>query len=184
MSAPEQPESPGTEVDASAPLASPRHRRVIEQERARQAWDDVREAKTRFEPRNEGERKKAEQAQDRYRSQALGLNAMIQINGLGQTLAFLMAKGKVDERQGSANQGIEEPGKAADALLFWHLSDWVGEQVKAGQEGLLHWITHKASVDDYRRATVECMAFGVWLRRFAEAELKKSDDAAEQRGNE
>lgn len=171
MSAPGQPA-------AAEQQESPRHRRVIEQERARQAWDDVREAKTRF------EQKKAEQ--DRYRSQALGLNAMIQINGLGQTLAFLMAKGNVNEDQPrQINQETGKPNNPADpdAMLFWHLSDWVGGQMKTGAEVLLHWITHTASVDQYRRATVECMAFGVWLRRFAEAELKKLDNAAEQRGN-
>jgi CRISPR-associated protein Cmr5 len=28
---------------------------------------------------------------------------------------------------------------------------------------------------DYRRATTECLAFGAWLRRFAEAELEEPE---------
>ncbi len=41
--------------------------------------------------------------------------------------------------------------------------------------GFLDWITSTASSTDYRRATTECLAFGNWLRRFAEAELKEPD---------
>jgi CRISPR-associated protein Cmr5 len=32
---------------------------------------------------------------------------------------------------------------------------------------------------DYRRATTECIAFGTWLRRFAEAELKALEGEGE-----
>lgn len=43
-----------------------------------------------------------------------------------------------------------------------------------GYDGILTWLICKATRDDYRRATTECLAFGLWLRRFAEAELQSS----------
>jgi CRISPR-associated protein Cmr5 len=48
--------------------------------------------------------------------------------------------------------------------------------MKKGYDGLLHWITDpETSSDDYRRATTECLAFGAWLRRFAEGELEEPE---------
>jgi CRISPR-associated protein Cmr5 len=151
-----------------------KHRhRMIEQERAQQAWRNVREAKENLTD------------QERYRSQAVGLHAMIQMNGLGQTLAFLKAKGKVDEEKGrrrdtETDQPINPDDP--DAMLFWHLSDWVGKCLGCGQSGLLSWIAESASTEEYRRATVECLAFGLWLRRFAEAELRTSNRGTTRRG--
>jgi CRISPR type III-B/RAMP module-associated protein Cmr5 len=142
-------------------------RQNIEQERGRIAWQDVREVKAQDVA-----------ARKEYRSIARGLNSMIQINGLGQTLAFLNAKGKGD------------PTKP-HSLLAKHLTEWMrsvsGEEedhhphfaasnraVLEGNDGLLGWITHpETSSADYRRATTECLAFGGWLRRFAEAELEE-----------
>jgi len=43
-----------------------------------------------------------------------------------------------------------------------------------GYDGILTWLICKATRDQYRRATTECLAFGLWLRRFAEAELQSS----------
>ncbi len=129
-------------------------RRLIEQERGLCAWRHVTEAKERL-----GEKQKE------YRSLARGLNAMIQMNGLGQTLAFLKAKGK----EGQNGQATQTP----HGLLYQHLSSWVGEQMGTRGKSLLDWIVDaETSREEYRRATVECMAFGIWLRRFAEAELK------------
>jgi len=49
--------------------------------------------------------------------------------------------------------------------------------VPQGYDGLLRWIMHEARSVDYRRVTTECLAFGAWLRRFAEAELKAPENA-------
>ena len=47
-----------------------------------------------------------------------------------------------------------------------------------GRKGLLDWVTHEDTTSaDYRRATTECLAFGAWLRRFAEAELEEGENA-------
>jgi CRISPR-associated protein Cmr5 len=109
--------------------------------------------------------------QKEYRSLARGLNPMIQINGLGQALGFLKAKGKND-----ANK--------AHFLLLSHLSEWMRDPnhfsatnttvLNEGQDGLLKWVVDSdTSSADYRRATAECLAFGNWLSRFAEAELEE-----------
>jgi len=134
-------------------------RQAIEQERGRQAWKNVREIKDEH-----------KDIESEYRSLARGLNAMIQINGLGQTLGFFKAKGK-----GESNK--------AHYLLLKHLTEWMRDSkhfkttnsqvMNSGDDGLLKWITDEAtSSADYRRATNECLAFGTWLRRFAEAELE------------
>jgi CRISPR-associated protein Cmr5 len=142
-------------------------RQNIEQERGRQSWEDVREIKG----------KKNDTLEKEYRSLARGLNAMIQINGLGQTLGFLKAKGKGDASK-------------AHYLLLKHLTGWMRnpkhfaatniEVMNDGDDGLLRWVTDEGtSSSDYRRATTECLAFGTWLRRFAEAELKEPEAGAE-----
>src|SRR5437588_9415969 len=136
-------------------------RQNIEQERGRQAWKNIGDIKKKNIPALEKE----------YRSLARGLNAMIQINGLGQTLGFLKAKGKND------------PNKA-HFLLLSHLTDWMrgpnhfsAENIAVmndGQDGLLKWVVDSGTIStDYRRATAECLAFGNWLSRFAEAELEE-----------
>lgn len=117
-------------------------RQTRDQQRAQSAWQNVRQV-----PVEKG---------TEYGSLARGLAAMIQTNGLGQTLAFLQAKaeGKADKPH---------------ALLLRHLSGWVGQQM-TGQDrtDLLEWLITQNS-DAYRRATAEALAYALWLRRFAEA---------------
>jgi CRISPR-associated protein Cmr5 len=141
-------------------------RQTIEQERGRQAWKNIQQIK-------ELDGSTDKKLEKEYRSLARGLNAMIQINGLGQTLGFLKAKGKNDERK-------------PHYQLLLHLTDWMRDPkhfkasnskvMERGYDGLLRWITDSdTSSDDYRRATTECLAFGVWLRRFAEGELQEPE---------
>lgn len=145
-------------------------RQNIDQERGRWAWDDIREIKDK-------DKSNEKTLEKEYRSQARGLNAIIQINGLGQTLGFLKAKGKGDNNK-------------AHFLLLKHLTAWMRDTkhfkatniqvMNSGDDGLLKWVTDVAtSSGDYRRATTECLAFGAWLRRFAEAELKEPDTGEE-----
>jgi len=134
-------------------------RQNIEQERGRIAWRNITDIK-----------QKDKALQKDYRSLTRGLNAMIQINGLGQTLGFFKAKGK-----GDANK--------AHFLLLQHLTEWMRDPdhfsaanigvMNDGHDGLLKWVVDSTtSSADYRRATAECLAFGNWLSRFAEAELE------------
>lgn len=135
------------------------NRQTTEQERARSAWSNVENI--------DGKGFKKE-----YGSQARGLPAMIQTNGLGQTLAFLKAKGKNEDN--------------AYKSLYTHLSRWgfarlTGDDSKKPIQGtrgpgnqpietndLLEWLIHHDSAV-YRRATTEALAYALWLRRFAEA---------------
>src|SRR5438270_12953111 len=80
-------------------------RQNSEQERGRQAWLHIREIK-------DADKSNEKSLEKEYRSLARGLNAMIQINGLGQTLGFLKAKGKQDD-------------KKAHYRLLKHLTEWM-----------------------------------------------------------
>ncbi len=128
--------------------------RTLEQERAKKAWAWVNEVK-------------GQSYAKEYGSLARGAPANIQVNGLGQTLAFWRAKGF--ERGKPKNNGNNAPYQ-----LFNHVSTWVGSCLKLKAESdkdLLSWIINAATTDEYRRATAEAMAFLSWLKRFAEAEL-------------
>jgi CRISPR-associated protein Cmr5 len=117
--------------------------RTLEQKRAKGAWQNIAQVK-------------GESYQKEYGSLVRRAPADIQINGLGQTLAFWRAKGKHEHN-----------------TLYKHVSDWVMTRLgKQHQQGLLAWITLEATTDQYRQATAEAMAFLLWLKRFAEAELR------------
>src|SRR6266550_3721692 len=149
-------------------------RQNSEQKRGRQAWQNIQRIK-------ELDGSTDKKLEKEYRSLARGLNAMIQINGLGQTLGFFKAKGKNDE-------------KKPHYQLLLHLTEWMRDPehfkasnsnvMRTGYDGLLRWVTDPGtSSDDYRRATTECLAFGVWLRRFAEGELEESEPEPEAGDN-
>jgi CRISPR-associated protein Cmr5 len=139
-------------------------RQTIEQERGREAWSCIKNIKML-----------GNKEQQEYRSLARGLNAMIQINGLGQTLGFLKAKGKDKDEKGQSK-------KNAHYYLLEHLTRWMHyhfntmiiDTTDDHNDGLLQWILKETTSSvDYRRATVECLIFGCWLARFAEAELSE-----------
>ena len=153
-------------------------RQTLEQNRAKHAWDKIRQIQDFSQARTDDNGA----LESEYSSRARGLNAMIQQNGLGTTLGFLKAKGKI-EKDNQGNPLLDTQGRIrynAPYLLLQHLSEWMREQkfIPAGNrhDGLLLWITNTANSDDYRRATTECLAFGLWLRRFAEAELKEKSE--------
>lgn len=124
--------------------------RTLEQQRATRAWECVDEVTS-----------KSQDFKKKYGSLARKVPTLILTNGLGQTLAFLKAKGK--------NHPADE-----HTVLFRHLSRWVLSQVApsspATNGDLLQWVLQNDSAS-YRRATVEALAFLTWLKRFAEAEL-------------
>jgi CRISPR-associated protein Cmr5 len=120
--------------------------RSLEQERAKAAWARVLAAK-------------GQSHAGKYGQLARSAAADIQANGLGQTLAFWNAKGEAHHR-----------------ALLNDVSNWVKSQFRFSDETLLAWITNTADTDGYRRATAEAIAFLIWLKRFAEAELPKEGD--------
>ncbi len=124
--------------------------KTLEQQRAQRAWECVEKVT-----------KQSQDFKKKYGSLARKVPMLVLTNGLGQTLAFLKAKGK--------NKSDDE-----HTVLFRHLSDWVLGQVAStttsSNEDLLQWVLHNDSAA-YRRATMEALAFLTWLKRFAEAEL-------------
>jgi CRISPR-associated protein Cmr5 len=115
---------------------TPSRQKLSEQARASSAWKKIAEVKTN---------------QKEYGTLARRLPALIQTNGLGQTLAFLRSK----------------PDKPHFKILYEHVSDWIVQQV-GGSGDLLEWVIEQRS-DQYRRATTEAIVYAIWLRRFAEA---------------
>lgn len=132
------------------------HQRGLEQKRAERAWQCI----TQVSGRNDKFGKE-------YGALARSLSADLQTNGLGQTLAFLRAKG--------FDRGQADEGKA-HGLLYAHVNRWVIDHMSLDTKDLLEWVMAKASSAEYRQAASEAMAFGTWLKRFAEAELPKGGD--------
>lgn len=114
--------------------------RNLDQQRAQRALEDV---------------ENIESHQDEYGSLARGLPMMLQSNGLGQTMAFLKSKGA---------------SNAAHKTLYNQLSEWLNLVVRDGEEGdFLDWVVRQNS-NIYRQAANEAVEFGIWVRRFAEAQ--------------
>jgi CRISPR-associated protein Cmr5 len=126
---------------------------TLEQKRAAQAWQCVEEVKQR-----------SDNVRGKYSTLARKLPSLVQVNGLGQALAFVYSKAKFQEK----NRG---PEAEANGLIFTQVSGWVKEELGiSGAENLLKLVVERKS-DFYRRATAEAIAFLNWLKRFAEAEL-------------
>jgi len=117
------------------------NRQTQEQKRAAQAWQDVHNYIQKGKSLKE------------YKALASSAPADIQINGLGQVLAFWRSKGKPEHE-----------------ALYDHLSSWVIQRMGARGD-LLQWIMQTDSVN-YRKATVEALAYIAWLKRFAQAEIE------------
>ena len=125
----------------------------FDQQRAAQAWQDVGVVDSQH--RDTLGRK--------YNSLARSAPAMVQSNGLGQTLAFFRAKAGPDK-------------KTEHWLLYKHISRWVMAQLdpaNQNKDGLLEWIVQQ-DTQTYRRATAETLAYMGWLKRFAEAVLPEA----------
>ncbi|MFZ5886964.1 MAG: type III-B CRISPR module-associated protein Cmr5 [Chloroflexota bacterium] len=133
------------------------NQRTLEQKRAAAAWEYVQQIVQSGDKALQG----------KYKTLATKSPADIQTNGLGQTIAFWKAKGKVE-------QGKEPNAeKIAHQKILAHLTRWLKSSDAFGLQAddLVDWVSGKANVNDYRRATTEAIAFLVWLKRFAEAEL-------------
>ncbi len=126
-------------------------RQSLEQQRAAQAAKDICEAKAKGRPDS-----------SEYRSLVEGLPAMILANGLGQTCAYLLSRAEGDQHK-------------VELLLYCHLEQWVKSQIPQLQQGGLLAALTNADVGTYRRAQVEALAYLQWLKRFAQAELPRSE---------
>jgi len=129
--------------------------RTLAQRRAYAAWHNITD---------DAKKDKDAVFQGKYKTLARGLSAMIQVNGLAETIAFLRAKA-----------GKKEAAKSEHRMLYNHLAEWLGLQVfnSARNPDLVSLLLQ--SSDSLRLATAESLAYAVWLRRFAEAELTGDD---------
>jgi len=119
---------------------------TLQQRRARSAYQQV-------------ESLSAKSHRAEYGSLIRGLPAMIQTDGLGQSLAFLKAKGK---------QHHED--------AYQHLQNWLSQPEQFGFKGeLLQWLLEQ-DTSTYRQVTAEALAYLVWLKRFVEAKGWKAKD--------
>jgi len=137
--------------------------RSLEQERARYAWECIQRVKEERDIDLEG----------RYKSYARRASAHIQINGLGNALAFYKSKFEADlKKKGGSDLSAE---KKAYMLLYKHIDGWKKEI--RGNKDLLEWILdEKTSSLEVFRATKEVIALLNWIRRFAEAELREKEE--------
>ncbi|CAI4031137.1 CRISPR type III-B/RAMP module-associated protein Cmr5 [Nitrospira tepida] len=125
--------------------------RLAEQDRAKFAHDRIQKN------RDAGGETNGKLAGE-YRQLVMGLPAMIQQCGLGQTMAFLASK-----------------GKGHHAMALADLEEWLERfDYAKGKDGVL-----KALMDGdsrgYRMATTEALAYLQWLKRFAEAAIEKPE---------
>jgi CRISPR-associated protein Cmr5 len=123
----------------------------MDQKRAAAAWKAIDEVN-----------KKSDDFKKKYAGWVRSAPADVMTNGLGQTLAFMLAKGKGRDTE-------------APTLLYSHLSKWVSPKIWEEQASLLEKLMGSNS-DVYRWATAETLAYLVWLKRFAEAVLPEVTD--------
>lgn len=140
-------------------------RRSLEQDRADAAWDCIQQVKRQNErlPNDK-------QYGKEFASLARSAPTDIQANGLGQTLAFWRAKGY--EKGQPKNEGANAP-----YVVLEHTCVWIRKRLALMDNNVLEWIVKRATTNEYRRATTEAIAFLVWLKRFAEAELGGDEGA-------
>lgn len=155
----------------------PSQQQTLEQKRAAQAWDAVTgalgQAKAAAQAAATANKdaadalkrlntdKGAEDFKGKYGTLARKAPSLITSMGLGQTLAFLRAKGN-------------KKGWNEHIILSLHLSGWVVSQL--GKSGELLDIVRQESSEVYRQATAEALAFLGWLKRFAEAEFPEAEE--------
>lgn len=93
----------------------------------------------------------------KYRQLVRGVPAEVQSCGVAQTIAFHRAK---------AGRKANEHAAVVD-----HIVKGLKGRIKATEGGAALLELVQMSPSDYRRATVETLAFLQWLKRIAEAEI-------------
>lgn len=162
---------------------------LYEQERARKAWEmvvDIAKEKLRG---NQESAKKIEQC---FRSQVRKAPAMIQKNGLGQSLAFLAAKGFSG---GNAIVNLDQAREYASSKLYQYLGQWMLKainqvpnylplrEIKPGagpQKDPLDFLMQQCTIEQLVWATAEVQRYLVWARRFAESQLSEPENEGNQ----
>ncbi len=135
----------------------------LEQERAKYAWECIQEVKNNSKDELKG----------KYKSYVRDASALIQINGLGNTLAFY--KSKIGPKKESLS-----PDKGAYSMLYKHINEWIKKKRKEINDVLEWIISENTSSMDVFNVTMEILSFLGWLKRFAEAELSEGENKNEK----
>ena len=128
--------------------------RSLDQQRARHAWNAVNGAKTGL---SGGEA-------EEFAAEAKRMPVRIMTSGLGQSIAFLRAKG------GKARNRL------VDELSGWIFSRDPGNRNRETGGRALTLAIMNGDSDFLRHATEEALMWLQWLTRFAEAEIGTNQD--------
>ncbi|WP_052889896.1 type III-B CRISPR module-associated protein Cmr5 [Thermogemmatispora carboxidivorans] len=174
-------------------------RRLLEQERGRFAWSCIQEIKSLPSAELQAEyRTRALTFNQMVQINGLGATlGFLRAKAIEEKKKKKTADQKASPDQPSAEstQQNQQRQLKSYGYLLKHLTEWMAkrgfippiekkserweDETQGDQDkqvnALLLWIIQEASSNDYRRATTECLAFGDWLRRFAEAELEKEE---------
>ncbi|MCW2279328.1 type III-B CRISPR module-associated protein Cmr5 [Heliophilum fasciatum] len=142
-----------------------------DQQRAGYAWTKINDAA-------------AQKFADRYKELVRKFPAYILTNGLGQALAFLVAKGSqtLGDKRSCPNE------QKAHGALYLHIQEWLCQEGMAYADAvagemrdpdggnrdfrLMERIVRQEQGSlSYRQATMETLALLQWFKRFAEAVL-------------
>jgi CRISPR-associated protein Cmr5 len=139
--------------------------KTLDQRRAHHAWEAIISQAVRED--KDGRRQYDERAKE-YAREARKLPVRIMASGLGQALAFILAKAK-DKKPNLRK-------------LHDDLTDWVIKQrpIEAENPDSLLESILEGDADFLRRATDEALAYLQWLIRFAEAEGLTEDTSEEK----
>ncbi len=102
-----------------------------------------------------------------YMALALKLPSMLQVSGLGQTLAFLAAKGGLEDVNSSPKNGHR--------AIFCDIDSFLREGVFKGERSGRNTMEMVLDCEPsrYRIALREAQEMADWLKRFAQAKLQE-----------
>lgn len=133
---------------------------TVEQKRANYAYEKIKAVK-------------GKKFEKKFSSLIGRLATLILTNGLGNTIAFLLAKGKEEHHE-----------------VVYILSEWLINNSELGkknikidslnkkenQEQIINSLITKATVEEYIYYTEESLRLTNWLRRFSDALLEKGEE--------
>ncbi len=138
-------------------------RPTLDQRRAQHAWKTVEQAKASL---------NAKKDKEDFAREAKRLPVRIKTAGLGQALAFLLAKAKQDK-----NKGEDARGRLLVALGDWLLKEReLATRPNAAADRVLIQTLINGDANLLRRATEEALLYLQWLTRFSEAELGTGEE--------
>ncbi len=111
---------------------------------------------------------------DKYDSYVSKVPMMIQVNGLGNTLAFILSKKQKEKKE----KEKENPKNAYD-LIYSQITKWFTEERKyllniEETDDLVKKVVALES-KEYRIVTIEVLSLFNWLKRFADGLIEGED---------